>query len=191
MVTALKFWCFSWAPEMEVELFEIIKLFASVLTPIIVLIFGIIINRRIETIRISLAKEKEWKTKWSDTFYQTFRELNALVEDTLCTLFDLSQLNKADLGASIEADEKTKYLKELFSKISRIEFSLRTQLGCAPQKSDEMLTAINKLFDLIRNVISKKQGNLDEIHLVLIELNKKAMIAHSEILGLKYDDRKN
>lgn len=172
-------------------MFEIIKLFASVLTPIIVLIFGIIINRRIETIRISLAKEKEWKTKWSDTFYQTFRELNALVEDTLCTLFDLSQLNKADLGASIEADEKTKYLKELFSKISRIEFSLRTQLGCAPQKSDEMLTAINKLFDLIRNVISKKQGNLDEIHLVLIELNKKAMIAHSEILGLKYDDRKN
>lgn len=164
---------------------EIIKILASILTPIIVLIFGIIINRRIETIRISLAKEKEWKSKWSDTFYQTFRELNALVEETLCTLFDLSELNKANLGASAEADEKANQLKEIISRIARIEFSLRTQLGCAPQNSEKMRAAINKLFDLIKTAISKKRGNIDEIHLALIDLNKKAMIAHSEILGLK------
>lgn len=165
---------------------EVIKLIASILTPIVVLVFGLILNRRIETIRISLAKEKEWKTKWGDTFYQTFRDLNTLVEDILCTLFEISELSKKNKGDSAEAKEKIAYLQNLMVKIVHIELSLRTQLGCAPKSANEVRNATTHLFELIKNAINSRKGNLDEMHSALIELNKRAMVAHSEIIGLNH-----
>ena len=73
---------------------EIIKLISSILTPVIILIFGIIISRKVEDIKNQSTKKKEWQTKWSENFFYIFKELNITVENILFSLFKLSELSK-------------------------------------------------------------------------------------------------
>ena len=55
---------------MKIELIlEIIKIIVSGLTPIILLIFGVIINRNLERRIKDLMQEKEWKNRWADLFF--------------------------------------------------------------------------------------------------------------------------
>jgi uncharacterized membrane protein YkvI len=81
---------------MDDKLIEIMKLISSIATPIIVLIFGIIITRKIEYIKNEASKKKEWQTKWSENFFKIFQEFNLLVEDLLSLISELSELNKSD-----------------------------------------------------------------------------------------------
>ncbi|MBI5695888.1 MAG: hypothetical protein HZC51_09160 [Nitrospirae bacterium] len=167
------------------NLFEIGKFVASILTPIVVLILGLVLTRKIEKIRNDIAKEKEWKTKWSDTFYQTFRDLNASVEEIIVTLHEISDLNKSGKGNSSEVKEKVDYLQNLINRMRRMDFSLRTQLGSgAPRNSNDVQDAADNLLALIKTTIDSEEGDAKKLHSALIELNRKAMIAHSEVLGL-------
>jgi len=163
---------------------EIIQLISSIATPIIVLIIGIIIARKVEDIKNQSIKKKEWQIKWSENFFHIFQELNETTENILFLLFEASELNKSDKGNSPECEEKIDRINKLTPELQRKGFAIRTQLYLAPQRSKEFIDLLDKLFEQIRGVFNSKTGNLDAIHSTLMELNQKAKLAHSEILEL-------
>ncbi len=165
-------------------LFEIIKIISSFLTPIIVLIFGIIISRKVEDIKNQSSKKRNWQIQWSENFLKTFQEFNFTVEEILYSLFRLSELNKQDKHNSPEEAEFVRQVNKLTEVLERKEFGMRTQLCFAPQSKKDIEELINKLFHQIKTVYDSKRGNMDDIHETVKELNKKAKFAHSEILGL-------
>jgi hypothetical protein len=166
------------------SLLEIIKIVFTFLTPIIVLIFGIIISRKVEDIKNQSSKKRDWQTQWSQNFLKTFQELNFTIEEILYSLFRLSELSKPDKYNSDEEAELIKYLNKLTIDLERKEFGMRTQLCFAPQSQKDIGELINRLFQQIRAVYTSKKGDMDDIHDTVKELNKKAKLAHSEILGL-------
>lgn len=163
---------------------ETIQLISSISTPIIVLILGIIISRKIEDIKNQSVKKKEWQTKWSDNFFNIFQELNDTTESILFLLFEASELNKNGKGSSPECGEIINRINKLTSGLQKKEFAIRTQLYLAPQRSKEFVDLLHKLFEQITEVFTSKTGNLETIHSTLIELNQKAKLTHSEILEL-------
>lgn len=169
---------------MDSALIETVRIVSSILTPIIVLIFGIIISRKVEDIKNQSSKKRDWQIQWSESFLKTFQEFSFTIEEILYSLFRLSELNKADKHGSPEETELVKYINKLTEDLQRREFGVRTQLCFAPQSQKDIELLINKLFQEIRTVFDAKKGNMDKIHNTVKELNKKAKLAHSEILGL-------
>lgn len=68
---------------------EILKLISSLLIPIVLLVIGILINRKLERQKIDLTKEKEWHLKWAELFLDLALEYNKNVSVIICNLFDL------------------------------------------------------------------------------------------------------
>lgn len=163
---------------------EILKIISSFLTPIIVLIFGIIISRKIEDIKNQSNKRRDWQVQWSGNFLKIFQEFNFTIEEILYSLFRISEIDKTGKQNSPEVAELVKYINKLTEDLQRKEFGIRTQLCFASQSKKDIEVLINKLFQQIRTVYDSKKGNMDDIHDTVKELNKKAKIAHSEILGL-------
>ena len=73
----------------ENELMEYLKIGVSILTPLTIILFGIIINRRLEKNKIELLKEKEWQIIWANRFIETANELNDNKSYFITNLFDL------------------------------------------------------------------------------------------------------
>jgi len=163
---------------------ETIQLISSISTPIIVLILGIIISRKIEDIKNKSIKKKEWSTKWSENFFHIFQGLNDTTENILFSLFEVSELNKSGKGNSPECNRIIDHINKLTSELQKKEFAIRTQMYLAPKRSKEFIDLLHKLFEQIREVFTSKTGNVEVIHDTLIELNRKAKLTHSEILEL-------
>jgi hypothetical protein len=169
---------------MDNTLIEIIKLISSIATPIIVLIFGILITQKIEYIKNEASKKKEWQTKWSENFFHIFQDFNLLVEDFLCSLFLLSELIKNKETNSSEVDQLIGQITRIKDQFLRKNYAIRTQLCFSPQNSSEMIHLLDNLYDQISKVLKSKMGNIYEIQNTLAALNLQAKIVHSEILNL-------
>ncbi|MBM4274273.1 MAG: hypothetical protein FJ134_07420 [Deltaproteobacteria bacterium] len=78
---------------MGTEAIEILKLIASFLTPLIILIIGIIINRRLEKIKTTFVKEKDWQSWWASKFLDVAHEYNSAISECVTGLFRIKQIN--------------------------------------------------------------------------------------------------
>ena len=55
---------------------EILKLIASFLTPLIILILGIVINKKLESAKAALSKERDWQNWWAGKFLSVCHDYN-------------------------------------------------------------------------------------------------------------------
>ena len=163
---------------------ELVKLIATLINPLLVILFGVILTKKVEKIRIQSMIQKEWHIKWAERFFMTFSEINSLIERIILNFHKLSYLDLDGKINSKAANEAKKELNEAIPELSRKEFSLRTQIGFAPKSSSNLKNSIQCLFNLLRNLIEKNEGNVDDIQDALIHLNREAMLAHSEMLGI-------
>jgi hypothetical protein len=169
---------------MDSNLIEIIKLISSIATPIIVLIFGILITQKIEYIKNEARKKLDWQTKWSEKFFQIFQEFNLIVENFLCSLFLLSEMIKNKEINSPEVNQLIEQITKTREEFLRKNYAIRTQLCFSPQNGREMIRILDNLYDQIAKVLELKMGNIYEIQNTLATLNSQAKLAHSEILNL-------
>ena len=156
----------------------ILKIIEILIIPISIGIVGTIISSKIDS-------KKNWETKWSENFFQLFQDYNKAVEDYLNTLFNYAEFCKK---GTQKAEDETPFIAQLHqisADIQRKEFGLRTQLCFAPKTSKEIMALTQKILEQINAIAQTKRTNIDAIHATLIELNKKARIAHGEMLRLK------
>ncbi|MGH8354087.1 MAG: hypothetical protein ACRERY_11275 [Pseudomonas sp.] len=59
---------------------EIGKLAASIATPIVVAILGILLLRRIEGVKAAVAKQSEFHKKWAEQFFECCQEFMKALE---------------------------------------------------------------------------------------------------------------
>jgi hypothetical protein len=78
---------------METSTVEILKLVASFLTPLVIVIIGIIINKRLEKSKIALAKEEDWQSWWAGKFLNVAHEYNTAVSELITKVYQLEQIN--------------------------------------------------------------------------------------------------
>jgi hypothetical protein len=164
------------------NILTIIQAVAALATPLVVLFFGLQINRRLEQSKLTLSKEKEWQTKWADSFFSSASEFNQAVEDSIMLLYEIGQQPQNDPRGVIK--EKEKLLWAASEKIQRTEWSLKTHVQFAEKNRDAVLLNASKVMGQCAQLFKEKKGSLEEIREALFNFNAASKAAHRELLAL-------
>jgi hypothetical protein len=168
--------------ELGKSVASIVQAAASLIMPVVVIVLGLKINRQLEANKVNLAREKEWQTKWADSFFSSASGFNEAVEDSIQLLFEVSQQPLGDPRGAIK--EKERLLWAASERIQRTEWSLKTQVQFAPTNREAVLSSASKVIELCAQLFKEKQGNLESIRGALFNFNAAARAAHRELLAL-------
>ena len=166
------------------EYFERIKVLASVLTPLVILLLGLEVNQALEKNKAQLAKDKDWTSQWAERFYTQALSFNGAIEDVVMTLAFVTQEHNQKLsGWEKRVEDLQVSIHETVRHIQRTEWSLITMCEFCPNSKDEVLSAAKLAYKQVSELLKNKQGDLEAIRETLRSFNMAAMKAHREILG--------
>ncbi len=164
---------------------EILKLVASFLTPLIILILGIVINRKLEGAKAALSKEKDWQNWWAEKFVNACHAYNECVTNIVTGLFQIKQIEDEKLpGWENDAKEKSNDIRQSMRRLQLLDWEFQNYIQFAQKHGPAVYEKEKKLYTLIGNLIASKQGNLEEIRKIQFEFNDAVRLAHGEILGI-------
>ncbi len=159
---------------------EILKLCISLLTPILVLIIGILISKKLEKNKLEVLKEKEWQVKWAEMFLKQATDFNDNVTIVICSLFYLQ--NETDQN---KIDELINKISVSNNRLSEIDWNIQNYTQFSNTYGQKVISTQQKLMSSIRCFISTKKGNLEEVRKQQFYYNNAVRRAHSEILRMK------
>ena len=151
------------------------------LTPIIVTVLGVVIVRRIESIKAETAKRSAFHVRWADEFFDACQQLLRALEREIAILTFLT--HRADRndedGMKMQRDQG-----EIHFLAYELQLRVRRCAGFAPQNQDRLSKLAEDSFSLVNQLVADRQGNLDPIFQKLNEFNNCARKTHAEILAL-------
>ena len=175
----------------------IIQTISSALVPILLFLFGLLLLRKIEVIKASVLKQKEWQTRWADSFFQLCQALVADAEGILNTWFEVGEALQRE---SHELEHHRKRISESFDilqKMKRIELRLRTHLLYCPKSAAEVRETASALLQAFHDtgrlwcsrtpeepekVEITGQWNVESMQEYIIQFHEAARKAHREML---------
>ena len=166
-------------------LMEILKLVASFLTPVFILVLGLRINKSIERNKMTLLKEKEWQVRWAETFLIGALRVNENISIIVTSLSQLQQnLQKENKQeAKQKEDELLKIINGSIANIQYLNWDNQNFLQFAEKSRETVMEKQKKLLDAIKNIFEKKEGDLEQVRKFQFEYNKAVRKAHNEILN--------
>ncbi|MBN2280245.1 MAG: hypothetical protein JXQ65_06675 [Candidatus Marinimicrobia bacterium] len=171
-------------PEYQMTI-EILKLIISFLTPIIILILGLLINKSIERNKKSLLQEKEWQVRWAETFLIRaikFEENISVIVTTLSQLQENMQ-NKNGVNAKKKENDLLELINDSIANIQYLEWDIQNFAQFAAMNSKDLINKQLELTNAVRDIFVNKQGDLEKIRAIQFDYNKLVRKAHSEILN--------
>lgn len=164
--------------------FEILKLVASFLTPLIVLVLGLLINKNLEKSKVAYLQEKEWQVRWAETFL--IRAIK-FEENISVIVTSLSQLQQKSQKQDLNSTSNEELLSSIDQGIHNLQY-LEWDIQNFAQFADDGEDVIDKgkqLMCAISDILKQKKGNLESIRNIQFEYNKAVRRAHSQILKAK------
>jgi hypothetical protein len=163
---------------------EIVKLIASVTTPIVLAILGILLLRHVETIKAQVAKRSDFKKRWADGFFETCQGLMLAVERCVALLNSLQSSSdpNGEFGKRCQ-----KEFTDLFPHISELEFRIRRYVTLTPNNGDGVSKKAKAMVDYLGEIVRQRHGSIDTLFSKISDFNHAAISAHGEILGVGGD----
>jgi hypothetical protein len=169
------------------NLLQIIQSAASLATPLVLLFLGLLINRRLEQSKLTLSKERDWQTRWADSFLSRAQSFNDAVEDLVILLFQVDELSrKSDDVFKSRMDNKILLTNDARDRLQGAEWSLKIHLQFAPLYGTAVLNEAAMVFSLVSELLNTKQGDIDPIREALGRFNAAVRLAHRELLALAH-----
>lgn len=172
--------------EQELELAKlVVSILDSVITPLIILILGISINRTLERTKVTLSKEQEWQNWWAKKLLGISHDFNVAISECLTNIFALGQIAHEKLsGWEIEHKQKETSLRDKIRLIQFLDWEMQNYLQFAPTKGQEVKAKQEELVRLVADLLRTRQPNFKEIKSVQFEFNELLRLAHAEILQI-------
>ncbi len=161
---------------------ELGKLAASIATPIVVAILGVLLLRRIEGVKALVAKQSDFHKKWADEFFSCCQQFMQALERDLALLTVLGGLQEPNGKLGTEMQEE---ISRLNARLSELELRIRRCVVFAPRSGAGVSQAASECISLTALLLKSLKGNLDEIIWKMNEFNVASRRAHGEMLGLK------
>lgn len=163
---------------------EIWKSIASIATPFITLFLGVWIAKKVENIKLYALKEKEWQVKWADMFLKDATEFNENISNLVCFMDNRFR--------NINRDYPINKITEYYVLLIRLDWNIKNYTQFANKYGEKVIEKINRIIELLEDLVNKKQDYIDEIEKLLetfneikkeqSEYNRLIRLAHSEIL---------
>ena len=167
------------------DTFEWIKLSASLLTPLAVLVLGLAINRRLEDAKARMSKEREWESYWASAFLRVANDYNGCATRIVTSMAQLARrVEEDDIdGANrIIAD-----INAITSMLSGLEWELQQYSDFARANGATVRAQGKRLFDAVQSLVEEKSGDLEAIRRLQFEFTDAVRLVHSEILSIAPD----
>ncbi len=161
---------------------EYLKIGISFLTPLTIILIGIIINRKLEKSKIEYLKEKEWQILWADRFMNSAIELNTNISLLICTLFELQDVRNGSKGYN--ESELVKKLIICMHNIHINEWDIKNYTQFAEKNGQRVIEVLEEILDALRNIIRTRHGNIEPVRKKQFDFNKVVRNAHAEILNI-------
>lgn len=158
---------------------EWIKIIVSFMTPLAILIIGILINKRLEKNKIEFIKQKEWQIHWAERFIKTAYELNTNISLLICSLFELQGASESEII------EINKDIKEYHKIISINEWEIKNYVQFAHNNRTDVIDNLKGILDGLTNISKNRFGDIEPIRQKQFDFNKAVRNAHAEILNIK------
>jgi hypothetical protein len=161
--------------------FEILKYSTGLLTPIVVVVLGVLLLRRIEAVKAAVAHQSEFHRKWADQFFECCQQFMNAIEKELAVLRFLSDSKEPnnETGTNLQ-----KEISLLLPVILELELRIRRSVVFAPVAGPAVSQAANECISLTHTLFRMRKGSLDEIIQKMNEFNVAARKAHAEMLGV-------
>jgi hypothetical protein len=151
----------------------------------VVLVLGLVINKKLEKLKIYQTKEKDWKSIWASKFIDVAHDYSINISSCATRLSILTQIaNEKNIGWENESKEYEGKFRQNIRRLQYLEWEIQNYVQFAPMQKDPIMETSHTLFSLFSKLIQEKQGNLEEIRKVQFRFNELVRLAHAEILGL-------
>lgn len=167
--------------SMTIETWQVI---ASFLTPLIVLIFGFLINRTLERSKVAYLQEKEWQVRWAETFLIRAIKFEENISVVVTSLSQLQQRAENPGRSGPSEDELLKIITQSVANIQYLDWDIQNFAQFANAGGD-VISKGKQLMDALRDILDNKQGDLERIRILQFDYNKAVRTAHSQILKAK------
>jgi hypothetical protein len=161
--------------------FEVLKFFATLLTPIVVAILGILLLRRVEGVKSAVAHRSEFHRKWAEQFFECCQQFMGAIEKELAVLRFLSDSKEPNNETGTKLQNEISLLVPV---ILELELRIRRSVVFAPTAGPSVSRAAIECITLTHTLFRLRKGNLDEIIAKMNEFNLAARAAHAEMLGV-------
>ena len=161
---------------------EIGKLAASLATPIVVAILGILLLRRIEGVKAAVATRSEFHKKWAEQFFGCCQEFLQSLEREMALLIVLAGSKSPNDQIGIELQRE---IGRLNHNILELKLRIARNVVFAPSTGGAVVKAANECYDLVAALLASKKGNPAEITGKMNEFNVASRKAHAEMLGVR------
>lgn len=163
---------------------EILKIVASFLTPVVVLVLGLLINRNLERSKVEYLQEKEWQVRWAETFLIRAIKFEENISVVVTSLSQLQQQAQTKGSSDASEDELLRTINQSIANIQYLDWDIQNFAQFA-KDGKKVIDKGNQLMDAIKDIFAKKQGDLERIRQMQFEYNKAVRIVHSQILKAK------
>lgn len=167
------------------DTFEWIKLSASLLTPLAVLVLGLSINRRLEGAKARISKEREWESYWASAFLRVANDYSGCATRIVTSMALLAR--RVDEGDIDGANRIIADLNEVTSTLSGLEWELQQYSDFAHVNGPTVRARGKRLFDAVQSLVEEKSGDLEAIRRLQFEFTDAVRLVHSEILSIAPD----
>src|SRR5437660_689449 len=125
--------------------FELLKLLAGLLTPIVVVVLGILLLRRVEGVKTAVAHQSEFRRKWADQFFDCCQQFMNAIEKELAVLRFLSDSKEPnnETGTKLQTE-----ISLLLPVILELELRIRRSVVFAPIAGSAVSQAANECINL-------------------------------------------
>lgn len=151
--------------------FKILELITTVSIPVVIIILGFLLTRKIEDSKNESLKKYYWHNKWTESFFEKYKEyINAfsilLANLELLGLHVQKGTQNEPIGAKLQSE-----INELTTKVFQLGIELKIQASSLYGGTSEITNTIEKVYTLLANTINKKEGDLLQIFSELKILN--------------------
>lgn len=167
------------------NLMDILKLLASIGTPVAIALVGILINRAIQRQNAATQRQSSWLVKWADDFLKAASGFNDSATSFLMVYFLDHVKSINEIPGAID-EQKKLHLDVLphFFDLNRWQWELTKYAGFTPDTGQGLEKAADALVDEASSWLKNKGGDVQAFRQKQLAFNENVRRVHAELLGL-------
>lgn len=168
------------------DLIEILKLLASIATPLTIALVGLLINRAIQRQNAIAQRQSSWLTKWADEFLGTAAKFDDSATGFLM-IYWLSHAKSINEMPEAAEEQKTIHLDciQQWSNLQRALWELTKYTSFAPHSGRALKVAAEAVDTELGNWMRNKGGDVQTFREKQIAFNAQVREVHAELLRIE------
>lgn len=148
----------------------------------LIFVFGLLLLRKTESIKAEIEKQSHFVKKWADYFFDTCHEFMKVIEHIMALLNQFQVLNNPNDERGLRYQQEC---SDFFPIVTELELRIRRMVCFAPKHGVNVKQTASDILAMLSEIFRRREGNFDDLSVLIGKFNKVAKLAHNEMLTSK------